>query len=156
MSGISPASGIITARHALFTAFQAALADDDDVDTYFSFQWPIEKTAWAALTSSSSDNDPKTIGPRRAVDETITFRASIGAWVPGHDDAAGMAAFDRAFGILNTIQQYIREHDITLGGTVLWCLPGSADNDGSEDEDGTGYVAEIDASFICTHRVRAT
>lgn len=157
MSGISAASGALDARHGLKDAITAALAADDEVDQYFGFMWPVTKDAWVALTSTSGDVDPKTIGPRRSLDETITFHVSIGAWVAGHTDATAQAAFDRAFGLLNTIQEYIRTGDnITLGGTVLWCVPGSFDSDGIQDEDGTGYTAEIDATFVCAHRVRSS
>lgn len=155
MSGISPASGIITARTALFAAMTTALAADADVDLHFGPQWPVTKTAWAQLTDTHADFETRDIAPRRSQDETITFGASIGAWVPGHDQAAITAAFNRAFGILDTIQTHIREHDITLDDTVLWCVPGSSDSDGIQDEDGTGYVVEIAATFVCAHRVRA-
>jgi len=154
VSGISPASAVIEARAALHAAADAALVGDDDVDVYPGFTWPIAKNAWVALTRTSTETDPATFGPKRSQEEKITFHMSIGAWVPGHDASTSKAAFDRAFGILSLIQNHIRVNDITLGDTVMWCLPGPVESDGIADAEGDGYVAEIDASFICKHRIQ--
>lgn len=156
MSGISPASGILAARAALLTAARTALDGQTDIDFYSGWQWPVTQPNWVATTDVHADMDPANIGPRRAQDENITFGMSIGAWVPGHTETEIAAAFNRAFGILNTIQTHIRTTDITLADTVLWCVPGTTDSDGAQDEDGTGYQVEIATTFVCMHRVRAT
>lgn len=154
MSGISQASGILTARANLLAAARVALTAETDIDFYSGWQWPVTQPNWVALTDTSVDLDPRDIGPRRQQDETITFGMSLGAWVGGHTQAQIDAAFTRAFEILDTIQTHIRTQDITLGDSVLWCLPGSIDSDGSVDEDGSGYLVEIAATFVCMHRVR--
>lgn len=157
MSGISPSTAARAARAALFAAIQAATADDQELDRYEGgFMWPVNQNNWVAITSQSTDVDPKNITVRRQVDETITFHLSIGAWVPGRgSDEVATSSLDRAYGILSKIQDYIRTGDnITLGGTVQWCIPGDEASDGAADEDGSGYVTEIDATFVCMHRVR--
>ena len=103
MSGISAASAVAAARHALFEAFKVALEDEDEVDIAFGFRWPLVHNDWAALTSINADQDTATIGPRRSQDETITFHASFGSWHPGEDEEAVKAAFDRAFELLSKV-----------------------------------------------------
>lgn len=155
MSGISSASGILAARTALLAAAKTALAAENDIDFYSGWQWPITQPNWVATTDVHSDMDPANIGPRRSQNESITFGMSVGAWVPGHSEEDIVAAFERAFEILNTIQTHIRMNDITLADTVLWCVPGTTDSDGAQDEDGSGYQVEIATTFVCEHRVRA-
>ncbi|MFJ2535858.1 hypothetical protein [Microbacterium maritypicum] len=155
MSGISSASGILAARSALLAAAKAALDGQTDIDFYSGWQYPVTQPNWVATTDVHADMDPANIGPRRSQDETITLGVSIGAWLPGHTEDDIVAAFERAFSILNTIQTHIRTEDITLADTVLWCVPGATDSDGAVDEDGSGYQVEIATTFVCQHRVRA-
>lgn len=154
MSGISAASGIIAARHGLDTAIRAALTGDKDVDITFGPSWPVTKDAWVSQQGISSDTAEGPLGPSRQQAETITLYLEVGAWVAGTGDQVATAAFDRTFALLSTIQNYIRVSDITLGGTVLWCIPGSSQSDGVADEDGSGYFAVIAASFVALHRIR--
>lgn len=156
MSGISQATAIAAAHEALFQAIKLALAEEPEVDTTRGFRWPFVFNDWVALTSIESDIDPANIGPRRGQDETITFHASIGSWRPGDDEDTQKRARDRAFDLLATIQTHIRTNDIQLGGTVLWCVPGSAASDGatSETDAGMGRLVEVDATFICAHKIR--
>lgn len=156
MSGISSASGILAARKALLAAAKTALTGETDIDFYSGWQYPVTQPNWVATTDVHADMDTATIGPRRSQDETITLGVSIGAWVAGHTEDDIEAAFARAFEILGTIQTHIRVDDITLDDTVLWCVPGTTDSDGAQDEDGSGYQVEIAATFVCMHRVRAT
>jgi hypothetical protein len=57
--------------------------------------------------------------------------------------------------LLEKIQDHIRTKDITLGSTVLWCLPGDSECAGAttEEESGWGRITEISADFICRHRI---
>lgn len=155
-TGISETTAQATARAALITAATAALAaDTEGVDIGRGFRWPIVNRDWVFATETDSDIDPATISPRRTLDEKITLTLSIGAWRPGDDQEAEDAAFDRAFDLLGTIQQYIRTQDITLGGTVLWCVPGSSTSAGAttEGDSGVGRLTEIAATFVCQHRI---
>lgn len=156
MSGFSSASGIIAARHALDTSIRAALAADTDVDITFGPSWPPRSNAWVSQQGIASDTTAATLGPTRQQAEQITLYLEIGAWAPGSDDTSATAAFDRAFALLSSIQDHIRTTDITLGGSVLWCIPGPSQSDGAADEDGSGYVAVIAASFIAQHRIRTS
>lgn len=153
-TGISETTAQAAARAALIEAAKVAL-DGEDVDIGRGFRWPIVSNDWVFATETESDIEPATIGPRRMLDETITLHVSIGSWRPGGDQDAEDAAFDRAFDLLGRIQEYIRTTDITLGGTVLWCLPGSSTAAGAtaEDDSGEGRVTEIAATFICKHRI---
>jgi len=155
-SGISDTTAQEQARAALIVAVEAALDGDTDLDIGRGFRWPIVNPDWVFATETESDIDPATLGPRRSQDERITLHLSIGAFEPGNDQDAEDAAFGRAFGRLARIQQYIRENDITLGGTVLWCVPGPSNSAGAtaDSDAGQGRLIEIAASFVCSHRIR--
>lgn len=153
-TGISETTAQATARAALIEAAKSAL-DGEAVDIGRGFRWPIINRDWVFATETDSDIDPATIGPRRTLDEQITLTVSIGSWRPGGNQAAEDAAFDRAFDLLGRIQNHVRKNDITLGGTVLWCVPGSSTSAGAttEDESGDGRLTEIVATFVCQHRI---
>lgn len=153
-TGISETTAQATARSALIEAAKVALKDED-VDIGRGFRWPIVSRDWVFATETDSDIDTADIGPRRSLDERITLTLSIGSWRPGGDQEAEDLAFGRAFDLLGRIQKYVRTKDITLGGTVLWCVPGSSASDGAttEDEAGQGRLTEIAATFVCTHRI---
>jgi len=155
MAGISDTTGQAPARAALVAACKVALAGED-VDIGQGFRWPITSRDWVFATDTDSDIDTATMGPRRSMDETITLTVSIGSWRPGHDDEAELASFTRAFDMLARIQKHIRENDVELGGTVLWCLPGSSTSAGATADSDTeqGRLTEISAQFVCRHRIR--
>ncbi|WP_292729618.1 hypothetical protein [Microbacterium sp. UBA837] len=154
MSGIAARTGVPAARAGLEAAIRAALTDEPEVDIYPGFQWPVNYPDWTALGQATSETDPKNIGPRRQMDETITIDVNVGAWRPGRGREVAQAAYDRVFSLLVKIQNYILDGDnITLGGAVLWCVPGGFDADGEEFEGG--FQAEIAARFVCSHRMRA-
>lgn len=155
MSGISQASGILSAREGLWRAILAATeARAPDLDRYYTTPDEVTSTKWVGITDVTVDPDLANIGPRRSFDEAIRIGVSLGAWAPGRGESAGRAAFDEAFAILSEIQTYITQHDITLGDAVLWCLPGQMSNDGVGSDDGNGYVVEIVTEFVCAHKVR--
>lgn len=156
MSGIHSHTGVLLARQGLAAAIRAALADEERVDIYDGFHWPIRHNDSMQLTSATSNADPKTVGPRRAYDETITLGVTVTSWRAGSntDPAVAVAAFDRAFELLAKVTDYVMDGDNTeLGGAVQWCLPGAVDSDGEEYDDG--FQVEIAAEFVCSHRVRA-
>jgi hypothetical protein len=152
--GISEHTAQATARAALVEACRTALKGED-VDVGAGFRWPVVFQDWAFATDTDSKLDTATIGPRRSLDETITLSMSIGSWRPGGDEAAEIEAFERAFDLLARIQQHIRVHDVTLGGTVLWCVPGDSQCAGAtaEGDSGLGRLTEIAADFVCRHRI---
>jgi hypothetical protein len=157
-TGISETTAQDTARDALMQAVADAFADADEtnnVDAGSGFRWPIVNQDWFFATETESVIDPADIGPRRTQTETITLHASVGSWRPGSDEATELAAFHRAFDLLKLVQNWIRKNDITLGGTVLWCLPGSSQSAGetSSNESGDGRITEIAATFVCKHRI---
>ncbi|MDR6691469.1 hypothetical protein J2X55_002392 [Microbacterium sp. 1154] len=159
MSGISQATGILAARDGVWEAVEAATAHRGvDIDRYYAPPAEILATRWVAMEDVSVDPDLVNIGPRRQFDESIRVGISVGAWVAasGNREADGRAAFDAAYGILAEIQTHITQTDITLGGAVLWCLPGSMSTAGVQDPEGGGYVVEIQTEFVCAHRVRPT
>lgn len=153
-TGISETTAQATARAALIEAAKIALTGED-VDIGRGFRWPIVSRDWVFATETDSDIDLATIGPRRTLDERITLTLSIGAWRPGTDQQTEDIAFNRAFDLLGRIQQHVRKNDITLGGTVLWCVPGSSTSAGAttEDDSGAGRITEIAATFVCEHRI---
>lgn len=153
-TGISEMTAQSTARAALVAAAKVAL-EGEDVDIGSGFRWPIASNDWVYATDTDSDIDPTTIGPRRTLTERITLSLSIGSWRPGGDQEAENAAHDRAFELLGSIQNHVRKNDITLGGTVLWCLPGSSTSAGAtaEGDSGEGRLTEIAATFVCEHRI---
>lgn len=154
MTGISTASGILAARNGLWSAIEEATAGED-LDRYYGMPGEVQSAAWVGIGGMSAEFDPRGVSQRRAGDETITFEVSIGKWVPGHRDTVAEDAFAGAFNLLSLIQRHITQDDITLGGAVLWCLPGAVRSDGIDNADGSGFVAEIVADFVCMHRVRA-
>lgn len=155
-TGISEFTAQVEARAALIAAAEVALASDSEgVDIGRGFRWPLVERDWLFATETESVIDPKDIGPRRQLTEQITLHLTIGSWRPGDDQDAEDAAFNRAFGLLQTLQNYVRKIDITLGGTVLWCIPGSSSSAGAttSDESGDGRITEIAATFVCSHRI---
>jgi hypothetical protein len=153
-TGFSETTAQATARAALIEDVKLALVGEA-VDIGRGFRWPIVNNDWVFATETQSDVNPENLGPRRMLEEKITLHLSIGAWRPGGDQAAEDAAFNRAFDLLGRIQQYIRVTDPTLGGVVLWCLPGSSDSLGAttEGDSGDGRLTEIAATFVCSHRI---
>lgn len=156
MSGISQASGVRAARNALYEAIKTALADDHEVDVTSGFRYPEVHPDWVSLTKVSTEIDVANIGGRGQRDETIRLGVSIGVYRPGYTEAVDQEIFDRAFGLLETIQTYITTQDITLGGTVLWCLPGTFESDAvtTYEDSIRGRLIEIAAEFVAHHRVR--
>ncbi|MEB0303818.1 hypothetical protein QN345_00495 [Cryobacterium sp. 10I1] len=156
MSGISSATAQAETTLALLAAFKTALADETDLDITLGFVFPPVGHAWVSIGDTVSDVDPKAIGPARQLSETITISVSVGAWNPERDEDEREAVFRRAFGILGTIQTHIRVNDITLGGTVLWCVPGHSSSTGATPEDRAqfGEFTEIAATFVAQHRIR--
>lgn len=157
MSGISQATGIPAARHALHNAAKVAL-EGEAVDVTFGFRWPFEENDWFALTDVSADIDAANIGPSRQQREQITLSVSVVSWMSGHDEATEVAVFDRAFSLLSKVQEHIRTKDITLDKTVLWCVPGSVQSAGAttDEDSGEGRLIEIAATFVCEHRIKTT
>lgn len=157
MTGISPHTAQLAAKKQLLAAARTALADEK-VDTYFGLRWPVVEPDWFTVHETVSDVEPKNVGARRQLDETITIHVSVGSWRSGSDEATEIAASDRAFELLAKVQDHIMRQDPHLGGTVLWCLPGASESAGAttDDEAGYGRVTEIAATFVCSHRIRPT
>lgn len=143
------------ARAGLLAAVRAALADDPDVDIDAGWMGAPAEDDWVALGDVAVDTDPKTVGPRRSWDETITIDLNVGAWRPGSTaETTVIPAYERADALLSKIATYVTTGDnTTLGGVVSWCLPGSAQWAGAEV--AGGFQIEVAATFICSHRVRA-
>lgn len=159
MSGISQATGILAARDGVWAAINAATEyRGSDIDRYYAPPDAIGSVRWVAMEDVNATPDLATIGPRRSFDEEINVGVSVGAWVAASGDpvADGRAAFDEAYGILAEIQTQIAQVDPTLGNAVLWCLPGRMSTAGVQDPEGGGYVVEIQAEFVCAHKVRPT
>lgn len=159
MSGISQATGILAARDGVWQAVKDATAHRGvNIDRYYAPPDVVEATRWVAMEDVSVDPNLVNIGARRQFDEAVRIGLSVGAWVAasGNREADGRAAFEAAYGILAEIQTHITQTDITLGGAVLWCLPGSMSTAGVQDPDGGGYVVEIQTEFVCAHRVKPT
>lgn len=153
--GISSASAQSDAKHALHAAIETALADEK-VDVCFGLRTVFTEFDWVEVNGTRSQIDPRNIGPKRQQDETISLDVTVGSWRAGGDEEAEILASDAAFGLLSKIQDHIRRNDITLGDTVLWCVPGDSESDGAttEDDSGQGRVIVIAATFVCQHRIR--
>lgn len=155
-AGISETTAQDAAMEALLDAARKALADEQ-VDIGHGFRWPIVNRDWFFGAATSSEIDHATIGGRRSLDETITLTVSVGTWQPyvgdeGDDDE--LATLKHSFELLGKVQQYIRTQDPTLGGTVLWCRPGSSTSDTTDStEVAEGRITEIIATFVCSHRI---
>ncbi len=168
MSGIRPHTVQADAKAALYEAARVALADElvpqgeDNLpgcDVSFGFTWPTKARDWFAVTDTVSNIDPANVGPRRQLDETVTITVSVGSWVPtvdGDGQAAEVAASDRAFDLLARVQTHIRLNDVTLGGLVFWCLPGSSESAAAtfSRKNNPGRLVEVSADFVCTARTR--
>lgn len=161
-AGISTTTAQARAMAALLAAAGTALANERDghgekVAIGFGFRWPIIGQDWLFGTETTSDIEAATVGPRRTLDEQITLTVTVGSWAPYDPDAdvaTESETLDRAFYLLGLVQDYIRTQDITLGGTVLWCLPGSSNSATDSDVTaGIGRVTEITATFVCKHRI---
>ncbi|ONI62626.1 hypothetical protein CSIV_14215 [Microbacterium sp. CSI-V] len=158
MSGISQATGILAARDGLWAAIVAATEHRRyKIDRYYAAPETITSSMWVGLTDVNVTPDLKNLKSRQQFDEEIRLGVTLGAYAAGNGDDAARAAFDQAYEILTEIQTYIGRDDQTrtLGGAVMWCLPGSMSNAGVEvDGQAGGYVVEIIAEFVCAHRVR--
>lgn len=155
MTQITPTTAAMRARAGMLAAIRAALAGEERLDIDAGWMGPPGHYDWVALGDVSVDTDPKTVGPRRSWDETISLEVNIGAWRPGTDaETTVIPAYQRADALLSKISTYVTTGDqTTLGGVVAWTLPGSASWAGAE-YDG-GFQIEVAATFICSHRVRA-
>lgn len=155
MNGIDDYTGGHDIKVALVEAARVAL-EGQDVDVAFGFRWPTRHNDWFAVTDTTAEIDPKTITPRRALEERLTIDVSVGSWQAGFDEDAEIRASARAFEILALVQRHIRLHDVTLGGTAQWCLPGGYQTAGetAESDLGSGRLIEIAAQFVCEHRIQ--
>lgn len=158
MAGQSRFTAQERAKRALFEAAKVALADDvqqKKVSVLYGFKWPIATNDWVAFTDTESDIDTVDISPRRTLQERITLRVNVGVFRAGHTEAVEIAVAERAWDLLARIQDHVRTTDITLGGVVMWCLPGSSQSAGATDvKDATrGRYLEIAADFVCEHRI---
>lgn len=158
MSGISQATGILAARDGLWGVIQAATAHRDyKIDRYYAAPEIVTSELWVGLTDVDVTPDLKNLYSRQQFNETIRLGVTCGAYVAGNGEEAARAAFEKAYEILAEIQTYIGQDDQTrtLGGAVMWCLPGAMSSQGVEvDANAGGYVVEIVADFECMHRVR--
>lgn len=156
MSGIHDSTGGLAAREGLKAAIESAL-DGENVDIYDGFDGVAVSSDWVLVGPVRADLDAKEVSARRQMDETLTITVNFGVFVPGRagdpSNRAGQA-WARAFALLSTVQRWVSQGDrTTLGGAVLWCLPGGYEADG-EEYDG-GFQVEIAADFVCRHRIRA-
>jgi hypothetical protein len=155
MSEITDHTAQLDAKLALFNAATTALSGEN-VDVSFGFRWPFISRDWFSVVDTDGEVDVANVGPRQSANERITLSVSVGSWQPGGDSAAEIAAATRAFYILGKVAAHIRKNDITLGGTVQWCLPGRSSSAGetTDDDSGAGRVTEISADFVALHRIR--
>lgn len=158
MSGISQATGILAARDGLWDAIKAATDHRGyKIDRYYAAPEVLQSQLWVGLTDVEVTPDLKNLRPRQQFDETIRLGVTCGAFVAGNGDEVAQEAFEQAYEVLAEIQTYIGQdgQKRTLGGAVMWCLPGAMSSAGVEiDVQGGGYVVEIVADFECMHRVR--
>lgn len=167
MSGVGEFTAQHEARRALYEAAKVVFADElakpapQGIDLYFGFQWPPRRHDVVAITDTSSEVDPRTIGPRRGYDELITLGVSILVWRPLVPNAADPSATerataDRAFDLLRRLQTHVRLNDVELGGTVAWAKPGSSSSAGvtTAENSAKGRLTEVAATFICQHHIR--
>lgn len=152
-TGISETTAQAEAMLALVEAARVALADEQ-IDIGFGFRTPETHRAWFYGVETNSDVEPAEVGPRRSLDERITLTVSLGTWAPFVNAETEAGTLTEAFRLLGLVQKHIRTTDITLGGTVLWCLPGSSESGTTSDEEaGVARLTEVRATFVCTHRI---
>lgn len=106
---------------------------------------PDDVIAW---TRVHIVQEPGPISPRRPRDLLVSVWCKVSVYRGGGPEAEQIAG-DRAYAILNVIEEGLRSGDTTLGGLLWWLFCVDHDSDGSTDPDvlANGRVIEIDAQF---------
>lgn len=108
-----------------------------------------------SVTRVVTQQDPATLSANlRQRDLIITITVVVSVWRKGGADQEQVAG-DRAYQLLDALEEYVRVTDTTLGGLVRWCFCIGSDSEGSTDPQllATGRVIEITAQFFAKARI---
>jgi hypothetical protein len=121
-----------------------------------------------AVTRVSAEIDPATMGNTRSRELNLTAHVIVSVFRPGDDgdlDDVDLekVAGDRAYELLDSLEEYVRVTDTTLafgdtsdgGGVVRWCFCTGHESDGATAPAvlNKGRCIEIDATFTAKARV---
>lgn len=114
-----------------------------------------------AVTRHSADLDFAAVGTNRQRELVMTLDIIVSVFRAGSEDSEDVdevtvEADDRAYQLLDAIEEWVRVTDTTLGGVVRWCACTHHENDGAgtdPDIAARGREAAILATFTAPVRV---
>lgn len=148
-------------KKALVTTISALFAADSTVKVAYGTPGKGNYTDVISVGDMQTELDFATMGNRRNREATMRARVQVWVYRGGSDgEGAEQAAGDRAYALLNTIEEYVRQDtsyggDTTLGGVVRQCFCTKHDSDGMTDpaDMARGRQILITAEFTALARV---
>jgi hypothetical protein len=113
---------------------------------------PDDIVSWGRVTATITQGPLS--ASNRARDITLVASVKVSIKRGGGPEMEQVAA-DRAYYLLNAIEEYVRATDTTLGGLVWWCFCTGHDADGATAPENLaeGRIIEIDAEFTAQGRI---
>ncbi len=140
-------------RAALLEAVQVAV-DDDRVQILRGVPGPQQADDIVALLDLDSTQDVATMSPNRAREQELSQTVRVSVWRKGGVEQQAIAE-DRAYDLLNAVEEYVRAVDTTLGQTVrhCFCTSHTFTTDTVQIDTSEGRLVEIDAVFTARARI---
>lgn len=140
-------------KDAMVTAATTAI-NDADVMVCYGHPGTVQPDDIVSFGRVTSTQSPHTMSTNRTRWNTLTIDVTISVYRTGGADQEQVAG-DRAYELLNLIEEYVRVTDTTLGGLVLYCFCTSHESDGYTDPQviAKGRLIEITATFTAESRI---
>ena len=141
-------------KDALVTAATTAI-DDTSVKVCYGQPGTEQPDDIVSVGRVTAVIDPATLtSSLRTRELAVTAEVVVSVFRAGGQDMEKVAG-DRAYQLLDMVEEYVRVTDTTLGGVVRWCFCTGHDSDGATDPQvtATGRLIEIKAEFAARARI---
>lgn len=140
-------------KNALVAAAVTAV-DDDTVKVCYGHPGTKQPDDIMSVGRITASIDFATVGTNRTRELVLTAEVKVSVFRRGGPDQEQVAG-DRAYALMNALEEYVRAVDTTLGGVVRWCFCTGHDSDGSTDPEllAQGRCIEVDGTFTARARI---
>ncbi len=149
------ATAALAVKDAMYAAAQTLFPVDEVLVSYGVSTERRDLTKIVAFLEVDVTQSPGPLSAtNRSRDEDVQIRVVVSVAIAGGTDDQAVTA--EAYGLLRTLEQYVRKTDTTLGGACMWCFLTAHESYGYTAADllSQGRLCEIEATF--TARVRIT
>lgn len=155
MSEFTRASAFKTALIA--TAHTLWDVDEPDVQIARGHPGKTQNDDIVAFGKVTSRQEPGPFSPRRPRDETLTVAVVFSIYRRGGPDQEEVAE-ERAYKLLEDLENHVRKTDTTLGGVVRHCFLSEIQSDGETDPRvlAAGRLIEVTGIFEAVVRIITT